>query len=183
MKLYVIGGLAKTGKTTFGEYLREELKDYGYKPCVMRITEPLYSYARNYFNWNGNEDDKPREFLQKMGIEVIREKMGKKDFLLHRLYDDIEILNNFFDVFIITDARFVHEFEDLKRHFEDVVTIKLVRKNFNAELSEEEANHITEKEIDDYQHFDYVIENRSLDDLKAAAIELIRDEEGLESRV
>ena len=45
MKLYVIGGKAKTGKNTFGNYLREELKNYGYKPCVMHITSPLYSYA------------------------------------------------------------------------------------------------------------------------------------------
>ena len=178
MKIYVIGGLAKTGKSTFGEYLRDELKDYGYKPCVMRITEPLYSYARNYFNWNGNENDKPREFLQKMGIEVIREKMGKKDFLLNRLYEVIEVLSNFFDVFIIADARFIHEFEDIKMHYEDVVSIKLERKNYNPELTEEEANHITEKEINDYQHFDYVIENRNLADLKTAAIELIRNEEG-----
>lgn len=178
MKIFVIGGLAKTGKSTFGEYLRDELKDYGYKPCVMRITEPLYSYARNYFNWNGNENDKPREFLQKMGIEVIREKMGKKDFLLNRLYEDIEVLSNFFDVFIIADARFIHEFEDIKMHYEDVVSIKLERKNYNPELTEEEANHITEKEINDYQHFDYVIENRNLADLKTAAIELIRNEEG-----
>ena len=178
MKIFVIGGLAKTGKSTFGEYLRDELKDYGYKPCVMRITEPLYSYARNYFNWNGNENDKPREFLQKMGIEVIREKMGKKDFLLNRLYEDIEVLSNFFDVFIIADARFIHEFEDIKMHYEDVVSIKLERKNYNPELTEEEANHITEKEINDYQHFDHVIENRNLADLKTAAIELIRNEEG-----
>ena len=42
MKIYVIGGKAKTGKTTFGNYLREELKDYGYRPCVMHITTPLY---------------------------------------------------------------------------------------------------------------------------------------------
>ena len=84
MKVYVIGGKAKTGKNTFGEYLREELKKYGYKPCILHITEPLYSYARNYFDWNGNENDKPREFLQKMGIEIIRDKMDKKDFLLNR---------------------------------------------------------------------------------------------------
>ena len=62
-------------------------------------------------------------------------------------------------------------------HFEDVVTIKLERKNFDPELTEEEAKHITEKEIDEYQHFDYVIENRNLEDLKTAAMELIRDEE------
>ena len=91
MKIYVIGGKAKSGKTTFGEYLREELKEYGYKPCVMHITEPLYTYAREYFSWNGQDADKPREFLQKMGFEIIREKLGKKKFLLNRLFEDIEI--------------------------------------------------------------------------------------------
>jgi len=177
MKIFVIGGKAKSGKNTFGEYLREELKDYGYKPCVMHITEPLYSYARTYFEWNDREESKPREFLQKMGIEIIRDKLGKKDFLLNRLYEDIEILSNFFDTFIITDARMVHEFEDISKKYEDVVTIKLERKNYNNELTEEESNHITEKEVDEYKNYDYVIENRSLEELKKAALELIHDEE------
>ena len=38
-------------------------------------------------------------------------------------------------------------------------------------------NHITEKEILHYDKFDYVIENRSLADLKNAALEVIRNEE------
>jgi hypothetical protein len=177
MKLFVIGGRAKSGKNTFGEMLREELKDYGYRPCVMHITEPLYSYARTYFDWDGIENDKPREFLQKMGIEIIRDKLGKKDFLLNRLEEDIEILSNFFDAFIITDARLIHEFESLKEKYEDVVTIKLERKNYDSQLTEEEANHVTEKEVDEYDGFDYVIENRTLADLKAAALEIIRNEE------
>ena len=42
MKIFVIGGIARSGKTTFGNYLREELKKYGYKPCVMHLTETLY---------------------------------------------------------------------------------------------------------------------------------------------
>ena len=29
MRIFVIGGKAKCGKNTFGEMLREELKDYG----------------------------------------------------------------------------------------------------------------------------------------------------------
>ncbi len=177
MKIYVIGGKAKSGKNTFGEYLREELKEYGYKPCVMHITEPLYGYARNYFEWNGNDRDKPREFLQKMGIEIIKEKMGKKDFLLNRLYEDIEILSNFFDIFIITDARLVHEFESIKEHFSDVVTIKLERNNYNDYLTEEEKNHITEREISEYNNFDYIIENRGFQDLRNSAVEVVRNEE------
>ena len=84
MKLYIIGGKAKSGKTTLGKFLHEELKNYGYKPCVMHITEPLYSYARNYFEWDDRTDEKPREFLQKMGIEIIKEKLGKETFLLDR---------------------------------------------------------------------------------------------------
>lgn len=177
MKIFVIGGRAKSGKNTFGEYLREELKDYGYKPCVMHITEPLYSYARTYFDWNGEEESKPREFLQKMGIEIIRDKLGKKEFLLNRLYEDMEILSNFFDVFIITDARMIYEFEELKKNYQDVVTIKLERKNYDNQLTEEEASHVTEKEVDEYKDFDYIIENRSLEELKMAALELVHNEE------
>ncbi len=176
MKVYVIGGKARSGKSTFGEYLKEELKDYGHKPCVMHITEPLYGYARNYFNWDSRED-KPREFLQKMGIEIIKEKMGKDNFLLDRLFEDIEILENFFDTFIITDARLVKEFEFIKAKYMDVVTIKLERSNYDDRLNEEEKKHITELEIDNYKNFDYVVENINLKELKEKAVEIVREEE------
>lgn len=177
MKLYVIGGKAKTGKNTFGEYLREELKSYGYKPCVMHITEPLYAFAKNYFEWDGNENTKPREFLQKMGIEIIQEKLGKKDFLLNRLEEDIDILKEFFDTFIITDARLVNEFETLKKKYSDVVTIKLERENYKDYLTDEERKHRTETELDTYDNFDYIIENKVIEDLKTSAIEIVRNEE------
>ena len=177
MKIYVIGGKAKCGKNTFGEYLKEQLKDYGYKPCIIHITEPLYSYARNYFSFNELEDEKPREFLQKMGVEIIQEKLGKKDFLLNRLYEDIEILSSFFDTFIITDARLIKEFEGIKKHYEDVTIIKLIRHNYDNMLTEEEENHITEKEVDKYHDYDYIIDNTSLEDLKREALEVVRNEE------
>ena len=177
MKVYVIGGKAKSGKNTFGEYLREELKSYGYTPCVMHITEPLYAFAKNYFQWDGNENSKPREFLQKMGIEIIQQKLGKKDFLLNRLEEDIEILREFFDTFIITDARLIREFEELKKKYPEVVTIKLERKNYNDLLTEEERSHVTETELDQYDEFDYIVENKMLEDLKTNAIEIVRNEE------
>jgi deoxyadenosine/deoxycytidine kinase len=175
MKIFVIGGCAGSGKSTFGNLLKEELKDYGYKPCVMQITSPLYSYAENYFNYDPNKDPKPREFLQKMGIEIIKEKLGKKDFLLNRLYEDIEILSTFFDVFIITDARLINEFLSIKAKYNDVVTIKLNRRDYNNNLNDEEKNHITEKEISMYNDFDYIIENRGLDSLKEETLEIVHN--------
>lgn len=177
MKIYIIGGKAKSGKTTFGEYLREQLKDYSYNPCVMHITEPLYGYAKNYFDYDDRKDEKPREFLQKVGVEIIQEKMGKKNFLLNRLYEDIEILSNFFDTFIITDARLKREFTEIKKRYPDVVTIKLERSNYDNELKEEEKNHITEKDLDDYDDFDYIIDAKDRADLKRSALEVVRNEE------
>jgi len=41
--------------------------------------------------------------------ELIKNKLGKKTFLLDRTKEDIEILSNFFDTFIITDMRLKDE--------------------------------------------------------------------------
>lgn len=176
MKIFIIGGKARSGKNTLGEYLKEELKNYGLKPCIMHITEPLYNYARNYFEWDGNTEDKPREFLQKMGIEIINIQMNKKNFLLNRLYEDIDILKNFFDTFIIVDARLINEFESIKNKFSNVTTIKLERNKKDNNLTNEEKNHITETEIDKYTNFDYIIENKDLNSLKTNAIKIVKEE-------
>ena len=180
MKIYLIAGKAESGKTTFATLLREELKEYGYKPCIMHITEPLYQYAKNYFEWNENKNEKPREFLQKMGIEIIQQKLNKKNFLLNRLFEDIEILDNFFDTFIICDIRLINELESINKKYNDVISIKIERNNHNNRLTEEEKNHITEKEIDKYNKYDYIIKNEKLDELKEQAQELIRNEETYE---
>lgn len=178
MKIFVISGQARTGKSTLGNYLRDELKEYGYKPCVMHLTEPLYGYARNYFNWDENTGEKPREFLQKMGIEIIKEKLHKNFFLIDRTCEDIEILSNFFDVFIITDARLIMEFNELKKRFDDVVTIKLVREEeYDDGLSDEERTHITETEMNSYNNFDYTVYNTGFDDMKKQVESIIKNEE------
>ena len=183
MKIVVIGGKAKSGKTTFGKYLKEHFKGYGYKPCMMHLTEPLYSYARNYFDWDGLERDKPREFLQKVGIEIIQDKMGKRDFLLNRTFEDIEILSNYFDCFIITDARLIHEFEAFKDHFDDVITIKVEREHYNNDLSEDEKKHRTEVELDSYRDFDFIILNEGLKDLDTCARDIVRIVENYEGEI
>ncbi len=179
MKLYIIGGKAKNGKNTFAKFLKEELKNNGYKPCIMHLTETLYSYAKNYFEYNEHSDAKPREFLQKMGIEIIKEKLGKETFLLDRTIEDIEILSNFFDAFIIADTRLRKEFTYLKEKFPDSISIKIERDKYDNGLTEEENNHITETDLDNYNFFDYKIKNTSIVDLKEAAQEIVLTEEGV----
>lgn len=177
MKVYVIGGKAKSGKNTLGEFIKEELKKYGYKPCIMHITEPLYSYAKNHFEWIDTYE-KPREFLQKMGIEIIQEKLGKKTFLLDRLQEDIEILNEFFDTFIIVDARLKREFETLKEKYDNLVSIRIKKASVFDDLSEDEKNHITENDLNDYTDIKYEVINTSIPNLKETAKAIVESEEG-----
>ncbi len=176
MKIFVIGGLANCGKNSFGKFLCEELKNYGCKPCIMQFSEPLYSYARNYFDWDSYRDPKPREFLQKMGIEIIQNRLHKKYFLIDRLCEDISILSCFFDTFIITDARMILEFTELKKRFSSVVSIYLYRKNYDDGLTVEEREHITEKEILQYDSFDYRVLNSGFDKLKDVACKIAKEQ-------
>ena len=104
-----------------------------------------------------------------------------KYFLLNRLFEDIEILSNFFDTFIITDARMDYEFEEIKKQCDEVYTIKLIRENYDDELSEEERNHETEKAIDKLDiEFDFVVKNRGLENLKKEALAVVREVENYE---
>ena len=174
MKLFVLCGKAGSGKTTLGGYLKEELAIAGYQPCLMHLTQPLYTYARQYFDWDPDKDEKPREFLQHMGIDVIQKHLGKHDFLMNRLCEDIEILSMFFDSFIITDARLVNEFIEFRKRFSDVTLIHVVRNHYDDGLTEEQRKHITETDIDDYNSFDYTIMNSSIDELHDFAKEVVR---------
>lgn len=169
MNIYVIGGKAGSGKSILGKYLKKELELMNHKVIIMQITAPLYFYAKTYFSWNGDMNNKPRCLLQNLGIDIIRNKLNKPHFLLKRLYEDIEILSNYFDTFIITDARLIDEFTSIQKKYQNVTTIKVIRNNYDNNLSEKEKQHITETEIMDYNKFDYIIENKSLDIIKKEA--------------
>lgn len=169
MKIYLLAGKAGSGKDLMGRYMKTQYDFAGHNTCILHITTPLYEYARNYFSWNGNMAEKPRQFLQEMGIEVIQKQLGKKYFLIDRLCEDVEILKNFFDVFIITDGRLLFEFEELRRRFPDIKIVHVIRENYENELTDHEKNHVTETEMDQYKDYDYIVRNTSKERLYSEA--------------
>ncbi len=171
MKLILICGKADTGKDTFGNILKEEFESHKQKVCILKITSPLYEYARKYFGWDGTDKNKPRALLQELGIEVIKEDLGMKTFLLDRLADDVRILDKYFDVGIITDGRLINEIEYLKKNFNNVKTIRMILDKENN-LTPKEKKHITETDLDNKYEYDYVIDNLTIDELKDKAKEI-----------
>ena len=79
-----------------GRYMKTQYDFAGHNACYFTYYYTLYEYARNYILVGMVTcPQKPREFLQEMGIEIIQKKLNKKYFLLDRLCEDIEILKNF----------------------------------------------------------------------------------------
>lgn len=178
MKVYLISGKARHGKDTLGIYLKKYYEKRGIKCCVMHFSSYLKYYAQEYFGWDPLTEVKPRELLQKLGQEIIREKLNKPLFLIDRISEDIEILKHFYQVFLITDVRLPLELEEIEKRFSKSVKININRPNFESEeLDRDERTHFTEIALDNYDRFDYKVTNTTLELLDKVAEEIVRKEE------
>lgn len=174
MKLYLICGKARAGKDTFAKLIKQEEENYDRKVCILKLTDPLYRWAEEYFNYDKEKDEKPRELLQTIGYDILQLKLKKKDFLLDYLITTIEILDDYYNVGLITDGRLVHEIEILKEKYPNIKTILLTNEKDNK-LTNKEKNHQTEIDLDDYQDFDYIVENKDMESLKQEALKIVED--------
>lgn len=176
MKIYMIGGKARHGKDTVAAFLKKYFEEYGQKVCIMQISSHIKHFAINYFGWDGKEETKPRSLLQKIGTEIVREKMNKPMFFIDRIKEDIEVLDNLFDIAIISDVRLPLEFEEIKKIYPDTKKIHVVRPDLISSLSEEEQKHITETALDNYKDYDYEIINTTIEKLEEDAKKIVKEE-------
>ena len=167
--LYLISGKARHGKDTFSGYLSDVYKEHGKKVIITQLSKYIKYYAREITGWNLTEEDKPRELLQNLGTNIIREKLGKEDLFINRMIDDIDIFSCFYDAIIISDVRLKKEIDDLRHVFPDLVSINIFRPDFDNGLTEEQKQHKTEIDLDDYDKFDEQVINTTLEDLKQTA--------------
>ena len=174
--IYLISGRARNGKGTLSKILKEEYEKRKYRVCEIQIMRTLKGYLKDYFNWDGSEETKPRKMLQQIGTDIIRDEMNLPYFHIDRLTEDIKVLSNFFDVFIVNDIRLPQEIEILKSRFKDVVSINVTRKDYTSSLNPSEQNHITELALDNYENFDYDIVNSSLTGLTSDIIKIVDSE-------
>lgn len=173
MKIILISGKARHGKDTLGYYLKEEYELKDKKICMLMYSAYIKYYAKEYFGWDGKEETKPRELLQYLGTEIIRKKIDPY-FHVNRIMQDIDILSNFFDIFIITDVREPIEITIPKNKFSNCISINIERPNFESELSDKQSKHFTEVALDDFKDYDYkIINDGTLQDLKLKAHNLV----------
>ena len=174
-KVFLISGKARSGKHTVANIIKDYYERQGKKCAITIYAKYIKQYAIDYFNWDGKEESKPRELLQKLGTDIIKDKLGMKDFQVRRMIEDIKVLQNFFDIIIVPDTRFIEEIEDIKETFANVYSIRINRHNYDNGLTIEEKNHPSEIALDNYKNFDYQIDSTSINDIKIQVENILKD--------
>lgn len=170
-KKYILSGKAQSGKNETANIMKEYFEKNNKKTVIISYAKYLKDYIKEITNWDGNEETKPRDLLQQIGVELIKEKIDK-NLLINRIKEDIEVYSYFFDVIIISDARFVSEIESIKDN--NTIVLNIVGKENN--LTEEEKEHITETALDNYNNYDYIIENnKTKEELKEHLIKIMEE--------
>lgn len=176
MKIFLFAGKARSGKGTASKLLKQELESKGHKVCEIQIMRTIKGYVKDYFGWDGSEDKKPRKLLQNLGYDIIRVKLNRPEFHLERLCEDIDILSNYFDIFIVNDIRLPEEIEYLKAKYDDVVSIFVQWADYESPLDTEEEKHVTEHALDDYDNYDYKFISEGKDELSNSIMNLLEGE-------
>lgn len=159
--IVVISGKAQTGKTTTVNILKEYFPEL----TEIVIAKSMKDMAKEYFNWDGSEETKPRTLLQQIG-NYARFTLNKPEFFINRAIGDIQLLEPYKDLFVISDCRFRNELYSFKAIFKDIITIRLERTNFISPLTIEQQNHESEIDLDNENGWDYKIIASNVDEIK-----------------
>ena len=175
-KIYIVCGKARHGKTTSAELIHDYCENHNLKHIDLSYGSYIKEYAKKISNWDGSEETKPRELLQQLGTNIIREKLDD-EFFIKRMIEDIKVYNFFFDVITISDARFPKEIDLIKAFFKNVKSIHIIRPNFDNGLTLEQQNHPSEIALNSYQNYDYeIINDSTLEELNEKIVKIMEEE-------
>lgn len=153
MNIYLLVGKAGSGKNYVANILKQRLPN----SVITSLSKYIKLFALELGLWDGNDNNKPRKFLQTTGDKL---RAVDENILTKRMLDDIKVYKmlNIKNI-IISDVRLLNEINNLKNSDYNIIVIKVSSKKSNRKLTIEELNHLTEKELEDYKDYDYLIEN------------------------
>ena len=163
MRIFVIAGKAGSGK---GEVARLIKEYYTYKlenTVITEYSKYLKSFATELSDWDGNPNTKPRKYLQELGDKI--RKLDNKYFI-NNMISDIKIYEEFVENVVVEGARLPEEIEEIKLNFDNVYSIYVENQHDASKLTLEEQSHITETALENYNEFDYILANDTIDTLK-----------------
>ena len=173
--IILIGGNARSGKSTIAHYMEEKYKEMGKSVVQSPFTKYLKDYIEEITEEKYTDQDKPRELLQKISAELIKKKLNRPNFFIDREIEDIEFYSYFKDIILIPDVRFPQEYEEIKKRFKNVISILVTRYDYLSDLTPEQLQDVSETALDDYKDYDYVVNNMVDTNLKDEALKIVKE--------
>ena len=163
MRIFLVAGKAGSGKGEVAKLIKEYYI-YKLESCVItEYSKYLKNFAKELTEWDGNNNTKPRKYLQDLGDKI--RKIDDKYFIRNML-DDLKIYETLVNNVVISDVRFPSEIEDIKLNYDNVYAIYVENQFSPSKLSIEEQSHITETALESYEEFDYILANDEINVLK-----------------
>ena len=170
MKIFLIAGKAGGGKNVVAKLIKEYYV-YKLEECaITSYSKYIKNFALELTDWDGNENTKPREFMQNLGDEM---RKIDPDFLVSNMIKDITIYQKHVENLVISDVRMPNEIDMIKNAFDNVYAIYVVNQFSESKLTLKQQAHITENALEGYNDFDYVIANDELDKLKEKVFKIL----------
>lgn len=169
MNLFLISGKAGSGKNEVALIIKDNLS----KTVITSFSKYIKLFALEMTDWDGRDFNKPRCFLQEMGDKL---RAIDEDFLTKRIVQDIEVYRREgIENVVISDVRLIHELEFFKNvKGINVYTIRVDCDKGYRDLKENEMNHHTETDLDNYRNFDYFVFNKFDDNLKEDILDILK---------
>ena len=171
--IIALSGKKRSGKDTVADYLVERFGfvKYGFADPIKEIGKIMFDFSEEQLNSDKKEeiDERwgisPRQFMQRFGTDYgqfvfpkhfpeIFKSINKRDLWLKRFdiwyqkQDNLKI--------VVSDVRFLHEFEHLQKKEAYIFRVK-------RKILENKDGHISENELDlmDDDNFNLIINNDS----------------------
>jgi len=174
----LISAKAEHGKDSFADAFIEEAQNkLGFRCLRIKYGDILKFVCKEYFGWDGNKDEAGRQMLQQVGTNLCRN--NHPDVWTNCVIEIVKGLKTEYDFVLVPDTRFLNEITAWEDTEFFTFTVRLNRKNDDGtdyinHLTNEQKQHISEIALDEYG-FNYVIENKNLNDIAFAASAILRD--------
>lgn len=174
-----ISGKLGSGKDTVAHFIKEHDSSFQSKAFAYKLKKIVSLLAGCDFETTLTQEGKNTfiegfnktigEMLQGVGTNALRDNFDKNVWI-NGLFTDLKPGGNY----IITDVRFKNEAEALKNKGAFLVRVNRPV-NPIAENSGRDLTHPSETDLDDYQGFDAIIDNKgTLDELEYAVVKLLK---------
>ena len=152
-----ISGKARSGKDTSAKLLKSCLDDKGYSTIIVHYADLLKFMCKTYFGWDGKKDDAGRSLLQHIGTDRVRR--DNPNYWVDFVIQTVLMFEEKWDFVIVADARFENEIERVKEAGFGVTHVRVVRPEFDSDLSDEQKSHVSETAMNDVKPDRWIFNN------------------------